>query len=102
MALMTREACRADRTLLDWSQTQLAAATGVSAVRNFEAGRSVPTANNLGAMRRAMEAAGVESLENGVRLKAVFMPASGTGNGALPITGPTPDEPAPRLTRPTG
>jgi transcriptional regulator with XRE-family HTH domain len=73
---MTPEQCRAARGLKDWSQSQLASAAhvGLSTVRNFEARRSTPVANNLAAIRSALESAGVEFIaENGggpgVRLK---------------------------------
>lgn len=64
--------CRAARGLLDWSQQQLAdsAKVGTSTVRNFEAGRSLPMTNNLEAIMRSMEVAGVE-----------FIPENGGGPG---------------------
>jgi transcriptional regulator with XRE-family HTH domain len=62
------EQSRAARGLLDWSQTELGARANLSesTIRDFEKGRRVPTANNLTAVRSALEAAGVEFIaENG-------------------------------------
>ena len=69
---MTPATCRSGRALLNWSQAQLATAArvGLSTVKNFEAERAVPIRNNLDAMQRALEAAGIEFLEgDGVRLR---------------------------------
>lgn len=58
---MTPQQCRAARGWLDWSQDDLASAARVSlsTVRDFEKERRVPIANNLGAMRLALEAQGI-------------------------------------------
>lgn len=59
---------RAARGLLEWSQQALAsqANLSLSTIRDFEKGRRVPTVNNLAAIRRALEHAGVEFIaENG-------------------------------------
>jgi DNA-binding transcriptional regulator YiaG len=63
---MTPEQCRAARGWLDWSQDELATAANVSlsTVRDFEKGRRVPIANNLAAMKGALEAKGIEFVEN--------------------------------------
>lgn len=62
--MINSKTCRAARALVNWTQQQLATAgnVGVSTVKNFEAGHTTPTANNLNALQRALEHAGVEFL----------------------------------------
>ncbi|MFG1381253.1 helix-turn-helix domain-containing protein [Xanthobacter versatilis] len=76
---MTPAQCRAARGLVDWSQADLASAAnvGLSTLRNFEAGRSIPMANNLSAIRAALEAAGV-----------IFVAENGEGPGVRLRKGP--------------
>lgn len=58
---MTPGQCRAARAFLEISQPELAKAAnvGVSTVRDFEAGRRTPMANNLKAIQAELEARGV-------------------------------------------
>ena len=58
---MMPEQCRAARSWLGLSQDDLAKVAGVSlsTVRDFEAGRRKPIANNLAAMRHGLEAKGI-------------------------------------------
>jgi len=60
--MLTAEQSRAARGWLDWSQEELAkrAHVSLSTVRDFEKGRRSPIPNNLEALRRAINAAGVQ------------------------------------------
>ena len=69
---MTPAQCRAARALIDMSQAALAghAVAPVAVIADYEAGVSVPRANNLDAIRAALEPAGVEFIEqDGVRMQ---------------------------------
>lgn len=65
--MISPEQCRAARGWLGWTQSELAekANVGLSTVRDFEAGRRLAIANNLRAMRQALEAAGVRPVFKG-------------------------------------
>jgi transcriptional regulator with XRE-family HTH domain len=65
--MLTPAQSRAARALVDWSQERLAEASNLSesTIRDFEKGRRVPATNNLIAIRRALEDAGVEFKPDG-------------------------------------
>lgn len=67
---MTPEQSRAARGWLDWGQAELASAASVSlsTVRDYEKGRRVPIANNLAAMKAALEAQGIAFSDDGQTL----------------------------------
>ena len=60
--MITPATCRAARALIDWTQSQLAQASnlGTTTIKDYEAGRRMPSINNLAAIERALEAAGVQ------------------------------------------
>jgi transcriptional regulator with XRE-family HTH domain len=62
METLTPAQCRAARGWLDWNQKDLAdrASVSISTIRDFESGKRAPIANNLEALRRAIDAAGVQ------------------------------------------
>jgi transcriptional regulator with XRE-family HTH domain len=74
--MLTAAQCRAARGLLDWSQQGLAekARVGIVTIRQLEAGVTEPRRATLDVVRRALEAAGVEFIDEngggpGVRLR---------------------------------
>jgi transcriptional regulator with XRE-family HTH domain len=73
---MTPKTCKAARTLLDISQIDLAAraAVAVQTVRNYESGGTAPSHKTWLAIKRALEQAGVQFIDEngggpGVRLR---------------------------------
>jgi transcriptional regulator with XRE-family HTH domain len=74
--MITASQCRAARALLDWSQQDLAGQSrvGVVTIRQLEAGVHEPRPATLQVVRQALEAAGVEFIDEngggpGVRLR---------------------------------
>ena|SRR6185437_6371143 len=61
MSAITPEQVRAGRGWLGWTQDDLAkrASVGLSTVRDFENGKRMPIPNNLAALQRALEDAGI-------------------------------------------
>ena len=59
---MSPEQCRAARAWIGWSQQALAdhAKVSLSTVKDFENGSRKPIANNLNALRSAIEKAGIQ------------------------------------------
>lgn len=76
---MSPEQSRAARGWLGWSQSELArrASVSLSTIRDFETRTRTPIANNIAAMRRAIEEAGLEFVDedgNGVGIRLSLNP----------------------------
>ncbi len=79
--MVTPAQCRAARGLIAWNQQELAdrAHIGIVTVHQFESGLSQPRRVTLEAIRRALEAAGVEFIdEEGGRGAGVRMQKAGS------------------------
>ena len=79
--MISPQQCRAARALLDWSQQQLAdrANVGIVTIRQLEASVHEPRRATLDVVRRALEAGGVEFIDEngggpGVRLRKPTKP----------------------------
>ncbi|MHC2088672.1 helix-turn-helix domain-containing protein [Methylobacterium sp. CM6244] len=85
---MSPEQCRAARGWLNWSQPDLSkrANIGLSTIRQFENGLRKPIVNNLLAMRRSFEEAGVTFLEEPAGITVAGNPGAidQNGSGAAP------------------
>ncbi|NEU11301.1 helix-turn-helix transcriptional regulator [Methylobacterium sp. BTF04] len=81
---MSPEQCRAARAWLNWSQPDLSkrASIGLSTIRQFENGLRKPIANNLSAMRRAFEGAGVSFSAEPAGIAVVGDPGATDQNGS--------------------
>jgi predicted transcriptional regulator len=58
---MTPEQIRAARNWLAWTQAELAekAKVGLSTIKDFESGKRTPIANNVEAIKKALESGGM-------------------------------------------
>jgi transcriptional regulator with XRE-family HTH domain len=65
---MSPEQARAARSWLGWTQAELAerARVGLSTVKDYEGGKRAPIANNLEAIQRALEEAGMKFTAAGI------------------------------------
>lgn len=84
---MKPEQSRAARGWLGWTQGDLAekARVGLSTVKDYEAGKRTPIANNLDAMRRALEAFGIRFTDD-----AISGPAGALAEGPQASYEPSP------------
>ncbi len=65
---MSPEQARAARCWLGWTQAELAqrAVVGLSTIKDFESARRMPMHNNLEAIKRALEKAGIKFTDTSV------------------------------------
>ena len=65
---MSPEQVRAARNWLGWTQAALAekSKVGLSTVKDYESGKRVPIANNLAALKSALEAGGMKITHDAV------------------------------------
>jgi transcriptional regulator with XRE-family HTH domain len=73
--IITNRQIKGARGLLDWTQDELAKATGLSrpALNNLERGETSPHSDTLRRIQKAMERAGVEFIAGGCRLKEMTL-----------------------------
>lgn len=79
---ITPEQCRAARGLLDWSQSDLAEASGIgeSTINRFERMTRKPYPNTRKTLRAALEAAGIVFIDDDDTVGAVLRRRDPEGN----------------------
>ncbi|RTL65975.1 MAG: helix-turn-helix domain-containing protein [Hyphomicrobiales bacterium] len=65
--MLTPEQLRAARAMLSWTRQDLAKRSGVfvNTIKRFEVGESDPKLSTLYSLKRAVEAAGIEFIDDG-------------------------------------
>lgn len=66
---MSPEQVRAARNWLAWTQAELAerSKVGLSTLKDYESGKRIPIANNLEAIKKALELGGMSFTDDSVR-----------------------------------
>jgi transcriptional regulator with XRE-family HTH domain len=85
-SMLTPAQCRAARGWLNWTQRDLSARARVSlsTIKDFESGKREPMVNNLDALRRAIDAAGVQLVfRRGKPVGIAIVDDSTEGEGAI-------------------
>ena len=83
---MSPEQVRAARNWLGWTQAELAerAKVGLSTVKDYESGKRVPIANNLSALKVALEAGGMKITPDAVSGPIKPQGSGESGEGIYP------------------
>jgi transcriptional regulator with XRE-family HTH domain len=84
---LTSAQVKAARALVGWSQGDLARASQLAAstIADFERGQRTPVANNLSAMRTALESAGVQFRAGGAVVGPTRKPTKAAAAGLVPV-----------------
>jgi transcriptional regulator with XRE-family HTH domain len=90
--MLTPEQSRAARGWLNWTQQELAgrAGVGLSTLRAFEAGQRMPIRNNLEALERAIEGAGIRPVFDQHGAAGIALGDAGQEPASLSELGTTP------------
>ncbi len=73
--MISAKQCKAARDLLEWKQSDLAEKSkmAVSTIAHFERGSTEPSDRTLGDLKRAFEDAGIEFIDDAIRVGATLL-----------------------------